>query len=331
MIRTTTTPVLSLVLAALLGVAALPAAAPRAVVSVRSSIELVRPSEAVHAAKPQVIPLWPEGVPGLLANAAEERIVDGRIVGIHYPSLTLYTPAAGRANGTAVIYCPGGGYVRLSIGDEGGADTKWLNGLGVTVFVLKYRLVEYGHPAPLRDVLRAIRIVRSRTAEFGVRPDRIGLLGGSAGGHLAASASTMWDAPVGKTGAVIDSVDARPDFAMLIYPVVTMEDPFVHKGSRSALLGKTPSPDLIQLLSIEKHVRKDTPPMFLVATMADQSVPVENSLSLYKALRDGGVQAEMHIYARGAHGASRDPQYGQTSFWPQRAEEWLRANGWLQQ
>jgi acetyl esterase/lipase len=281
------------------------------------------------AADPRIIPLWPDGVPGLKADAAEERIVDGRVVGIHYPSLTMYAPEAGRANGTAVIYCPGGGYVRLSIGENGGAEARWLNGLGVTVFVLKYRLVEYGHPAPLRDVLRAIRIVRSRAAEFGVRPDRIGLLGGSAGGHLAASASTMWDAPEGRTGAALDSVDARPDFAMLIYPVVTMEDPYVHKGSRTALLGKTPPPDLIESLSIEKRVRKDTPPILLVATMADQSVPVENSLHLYKALRDAGVPTEMHVYARGMHGATRDPQYGTTALWPVRAEEWMRANGWL--
>lgn len=276
-----------------------------------------------------VIPLWPEGVPGLKADAAEERVVDGRVVGVHYPSLTVYRPAEGTANGTAVILCPGGGYVRLAIGEKGGADTKWLNGLGVTVFVLKYRMVEYGHPAPLRDVLRALRIVRSRAAEFGVRTDRVGLLGGSAGGHLAASASTMWDAPIGMTGAPIDSVNARPDFAMLIYPVVTMEDPYVHKGSRRALLGETPAPDLVQLLSIEKHVRKDTPPIFLVATMADQSVPVENSLQFYKALRDAGVPTEMHVYARGAHGASRDTQYGQTALWPVRAQEWLAGNGWL--
>jgi acetyl esterase/lipase len=277
----------------------------------------------------QVIPLWPEGVPGLKTDAAEERIVDGRVVGVHYPSLTVYRPEAGSANSTAVILCPGGGYVRLAIGENGGADTKWLNGLGVTVFVLRYRMVEYGHPAPMRDVLRAIRIVRSRAAEFGVRADRVGLLGGSAGGHLAATASTLWDAPEGKTGAPIDTVNARPDFAMLIYPVVTMEDPYVHKGSRKALLGDTPDSALVQRLSIEKRVRKDMPPMFLVATMADQSVPVENSLQFYKALRDAGVPTEMHVYARGAHGASRDKQYGTTALWPARAEEWLAAFGWL--
>lgn len=277
----------------------------------------------------QVIPLWPEGVPGLKPDAAAERIVDGRVVGVHYPTLTVYRPAPETANGTAVILCPGGGYVRLALGENGGPDTQWLNGLGVTVFVLRYRMVEYGHPAPMRDVLRAIRIVRSRAADFGVRPDRVGLWGGSAGGHLAATASTMWDAPEGRTGAPIDTVSARPDFAMLIYPVVTMEDPFAHKGSRTALLGATPDPALVQLLSIEKHVRKDMPPMFLVATMEDQSVPVENSLQFYKALRDAGVPTEMHLYARGAHGASRDTQYGTTALWPARAAEWLAANGWL--
>jgi acetyl esterase/lipase len=225
--------------------------------------------------------------------------------------------------------CPGGGYVRLAIGENGGPDTKWLNGLGVTVFVLRYRLVEYGHPAPMRDVLRAIRIVRSRAAEFGVRANRVGLLGGSAGGHLAATASTMWDAPEGKTGAPIDTVSARPDFAMLIYPVVTMEDPYVHRGSRRALLGETPDSALVRLMSMENRVRPDMPPMFLVATMADQSVPVENSLQFYKALRDAGVSTEMHVYAQGAHGASRDKQYGTTALWPARAEEWLAAHGWL--
>jgi acetyl esterase/lipase len=290
---------------------------------------LLASSVTARAAEPKVIPLWPEGVPGLRADAEDERTVDGRVVGVHCPSLTMYAPDAGKANGTAVISCPGGGYVRLAVGENGGADTKWLNGLGVTVFVLKYRLVEYGYPAPLRDVLRAIRIVRSRAADFGVRPDRIGLLGGSAGGHLAASASTMWSAPEGLTGAAIDGVNARPDFAMLIYPVVTMEEPFVHRGSRNALLGREPSPELVQRLSVEKHVRADTPPTFLVATMADESVPVENSLLLYKALRDAGVPAEMHVYAQGKHGASRDPAYGTTARWPERAEEWLRANGWL--
>lgn len=282
------------------------------------------------AREAQVIQLWPEGVPGLHADASPEKVAEGgRFTNIHYPSLTVYAPAPATANGTAMIYAPGGGYVRVASGENGGPETKWLNSLGVTVFLLKYRLDNYGHPAPLQDMLRAVRTVRSRAAEFGVRSDHIGVMGGSAGGHLSGCAATMWDAPEGKTGAALDAVSARPDFAILIYPVVTMEDPFVHKGSRTALFGAAPTPAQIAALSLEKHVRKDTPPIFIAATEADKSVPVENSLRLYQALRAAGVPAEMHVYAQGSHGNSLDPRYGPTALWPQRAEEWLRFNGWL--
>jgi len=281
------------------------------------------------AAEPTVLPLWPEGVPGLRADAAPERIVNDRVVGVHYPSLVVHAPEPGRANGSAVIFCPGGGYVRLAIGPGGGVETQTLNRLGVTVFILKYRINEYGHPAPLRDVLRAVRLVRSRAAELGVEPERIGLLGQSAGGHLAACAATLWDAPEGRTGATLDTVSARPDFVALVYPVISLEDPFAHKGSRAALLGENPPPELVASLSLEKRVRKDMPPVFLVATMVDKSVPVENSLRFYQALRDAGAPAELHAYAAGSHGNSLDPQYGPTALWLQRLEEWMRFNGWL--
>jgi acetyl esterase/lipase len=281
------------------------------------------------AAEPAVIPLWSEGVPGVRADAAPERIVNDRVVGVHYPSLTVYAPEPDRANGTAVIFCPGGGYVRLAIGPGGGAETRALNRLGVKVFILKYRLNEYGHPAPLHDVLRAIRLVRSRAVEFGVSPDHIGVLGQSAGGHLAACAATLWDAPEGRVGAELDKVSGRPDFVALVYPVITLEDSFAHKGSRAALLGEHPSPELRAALTLEKRVRKDMPPVFLVATMADRSVPVENSLHFYQALRDVGVPAELHAYAAGSHGNSLDPQYGPTALWLSRMEEWMRCNGWL--
>ncbi len=281
------------------------------------------------AAGPQIIPLWPEGVPGLKADAAEEKIVNQRIVAVHYPSLTVYKPAEAKPNGTAVIFCPGGGYVRLAIGEHGGYETKFLNDAGVTVFILKYRMIEYGHPAPLRDVIRAIRLIRSRAEEFGIDPRRIGLLGQSAGGHLAGCAAEFWDAPDANTGAELDRVSGRPDFAALVYPVVTMADPFVHKGSREALLGKTPSPELIAQLSLEQHARSDMPPLLLIATEADQSVPVENTLQFYAALRRAKVPAEMHVYAQGSHGNSLDPQYGPTAEWPQRTLEWMRFNGWI--
>lgn len=283
-----------------------------------------------RAAEPEVIQLWPEGVPNLRADASPEKVAPGpRFTNIHYPTLLVYRPTKVPANGTAVIYAPGGGYVRVAVGSPDGGEAKWLNDLGITAFVLKYRHVEYGHPAPLQDMLRAIRIVRSRSAEFGLRADRLGVMGGSAGGHLSATAATMWDDADGLTGAPLDQVNARPDFALLVYPVITLEDPFAHRGSREALLGKTPSSELVQKLSLEKRVRKDMPPVFLVATMADKSVPVENSLKFYQALRDAGVPAELHVYARGSHGNSRDPQYGTTALWPARAEEWMRDNGWL--
>jgi acetyl esterase/lipase len=268
------------------------------------------------AATPPVIELWPEGVPGLRTDATPEKEEDGRFTNIHHPTLTVFAPT--NANGTAMIYCAGGGYVRVAMGPGGGAITRWLNSLGVTVFALKYRNVEYGQPAPLQDILQAMRIVRARAGEFGIATNRIGILGASAGGHLAACAATMFEGP-----------QTRPDFVALVYPVITMEDPFAHKGSRNALLGETPSRELIERWSVEKHVRKDTPPVFLVATMADKSVPVENTLLFFQALRKVGVPAEMHVYAQGSHGNSLDPQYGPTAEWPKRCEEWLRFNGWL--
>ncbi len=281
------------------------------------------------AEAPRVVQLWPEGVPGLRADAAPDQLVNNRVVGVHYPTLTVYAPDAGKANGTAVIFCPGGGYVRLAIGENGGYETQLLVSEGVTVFMLKYRMVEYGHPAPLQDVLRAIRLVRSQAAEFGVKPDRVGLLGQSAGGHLAACAGVLWDSPEGKTGAWLDNVSARPDFVALVYPVITLEETFAHKGSREALLGKEPKAELVEALSLEKRARKDAPPFFIVATMADKSVPVQNSLKFYDALLGVKVLTEMHIYAQGSHGNSLDPQYGPTAQWPARMIEWMRFNGWL--
>ena len=273
------------------------------------------------ATEPVVIPLWPS-----VADARTEVIENNRIVFVPHPSLTVYAPA--KPNGTAVIFCPGGGYHHLTIGENGGPETQWFNSLGVTVFMLKYRVHEL-HPAPLNDVLRAMRIVRSQAAEFGLKPDRIGVFGGSAGGHVAACAATLWDDPAGKIGSPVDSVSARPDFAILIYSVISMELGVAHKGSRENLLGPNPTPELIEHLSLQKQVRSDTPPVFLVATMADTSVPVENTMLFYQALHAAKVPAEMHVYAQGSHGNSLDPHYGPTAGWPQRAEEWLRFNGWL--
>jgi acetyl esterase/lipase len=281
------------------------------------------------AGTPSTIDLWPEGVPGLKPDASPEKIVDGRIINIHQPSLLVFPAAGEKATGAAIILSSGGGYVRIAVNPNGDATVRSLNELGVSVFVLKYRLSDYGHPAPLQDVLRAVRTVRSRAAEFGVSSDRVGVMGTSAGGHLSGCAATLWDHGDGKTGAALDAVSARPDFAILIYPVVTLSENFAHHGSRDALLGKSPAAGLADTLSLEKNVRKDSPPFFIVATMADTVVPVMNSLSLYQELAKAGVPAEMHVYAKGNHSNSRDPQYGPTATWPLRLNEWLKFNGWL--
>lgn len=284
---------------------------------------------AALAEEPLVIPLWPEGVPDARPGGGEERVEDGRVYNVQIPTLTAFPAPAGTAVGTAVIVCPGGSYGRLAVAREGSELVRRLNALGVSAFVLKYRLVEYGHPAPLRDVLRAIRTVRSRAGEFGVRPDRIGVLGSSAGGHLAACAGTLFDAPEGRTGAVLDAVSGRPDFVALLYPVITMTDPYAHALSRANLLGERPDPALVERLSLENQVTSATPPTFLVHTAEDASVPLENSLLFFSALRRAGVPAELHLLEKGPHGFGTKPGLGPTSEWPSRLAEWMRWHGWL--
>jgi pectinesterase len=286
------------------------------------------PGGAVESAG-QVILLWPEGVPGGKANAEPERIVDARVSNVQVPTITYYPASPAISVGTAVIICPGGGYARLAFDKEGTDVAKRLNAIGISAFVLKYRLSEYGHPAPLQDVLRSIRLVRSRSMEFGIKADRIGVMGFSAGGHVAATAATLFDASAGRTGSQLDRTSARPDFAALIYPVITMKDPFAHKGSRENLLGKNASVALVDELSVELHVASNTPPVFLVHTEEDTTVPVENSIAFYQALRKATVPAELHLYAKGPHGFALADGLGPASEWPRRLEEWMRSHGWL--
>ena len=290
------------------------------------------------AAPPTVLPLWPEGVPAARradAPAARgdlgpERLEEnGRIANVSLPTLTVVPPAVDRSNGTAVILCPGGGYTFLSHAREGQQYAAWLSTLGITSFILKSRLQEWGHPAPLQDVLRAIRLVRSRAVEFGVLPTRIGVMGSSAGGHLAASASTLFDHADGRTGAALDRVNARPDFAMLVYPVITMTDAAAHAGSRQALLGSRPGPALLALMSVEQQVSAATPPTLLLHTQGDQAVPVDNSLLYYQTLTRAGVPAELYVFEQGGHGIAMQDGLGNASAWPRRAEDWLRQRGLL--
>lgn len=276
------------------------------------------------------IPLWPEGVPNARPELGPEQVdAVGWVTHIATPSLTFYPPAIDRPTGTAVVICPGGGYVGLSRIREGVQYANWLSALGIASFVLTNRIGEFGHPAPLQDVLRAIRLVRSRADAYGVDPTRLGVMGSSAGGHLAACACTLYDHTDGQTGAALDAVNARPDFAILMYPVITFDDPFAHSGSRENLLGPRPRPELLRLLSAEKQVSTATPPTLLIHTQADDKVPVQNSLMYFDALTRAGVPAEMYVFERGAHGLGMRDGNGNASDWPRRAAAWLRDRGLL--
>jgi acetyl esterase/lipase len=274
------------------------------------------------------IPLWPEGVPGQLKDGGAEVVGEGgRISNVQVPTLTPYLANEGRRSGTAVIICPGGGYNILAADHEGRAPAEWLNSLGVSAFVLKYRLKEYGHPAPLRDVLRAVRLLRQDAAQWGIAPDRIGVLGFSAGGHLAASAGTLFEEADGRTGAAMDAVSARPDFMVLVYPVIRLIGLDAHSGSGRSLLGANATPDMLERYSLDTRVTKNTPPAFLVHGGTDKAVPPENSVLFYSALRRAGVPAEMHLYREGAHGIGLRPGNGPMSDWPTRCAEWMAAKG----
>jgi acetyl esterase/lipase len=262
--------------------------------------------------------LWPGGAP------ESQGIED-----IDQPSLAPYLVPAGRGTGTAVIVCPGGGYGHLAMDHEGDQVAKWLNSLGVSAFVLKYRLgPKYHHPVELWDAQRAIRTVRAKAAEYRLSPDRIGIMGFSAGGHLASTAGTHFDAGDPDNGDPINRVSSRPDFLVLCYPVISFGE-FAHQGSRRNLLGENPDPKLVESLSNETQVTARTPPTFLFHTTNDAAVPVENSVMFYAALRKAGVPAELHIYERGPHGVGLAQSDEALSTWPARLADWLRVRGLL--
>ncbi len=269
--------------------------------------------------EPKVEPLYPGGAPGALGDTDADK-----------PTLSIYRPA-GRRVESAIVVCPGGGYGALAMDHEGQQIARWANSLGITAFVLKYRLgPKYRHPTELQDVQRALRTVRARAGEFGVSPNKIGVWGFSAGGHLASSAATHFDAGKGNEGDPVDRASSRPDFAILTYPVITLtEEQFVHKGSRRNLLGDNPDPSLVKLMSSELQVTPQTPPTFLVHSNEDRGVPPENSVLFYLALRKAGVPAEMHIYDKGPHGFGLGSLDAVLSTWPARLADWLRGRGML--
>jgi acetyl esterase/lipase len=232
--------------------------------------------------------------------------------------------------GTAVIVCPGGGYAFLADNHEGKQVAEWLNSLGVAAFVLKYRLApRYRHPAPLLDAQRAVRLVRSRAAEWKVQPDRIGIWGFSAGGHLASTVATHFDNGKPDSSDPVERVSCRPDFLILAYPVITFTEPSLHSGSRNSLLGPNPDPKLLEDLSNEKQVTAQTPPTFLFHTTEDKVVPPENSVLFYLALRKAGGPAEMHIYERGRHGVGLGLGDPVLITWKDRLAAWMSQRGLL--
>jgi acetyl esterase/lipase len=262
-------------------------------------------------------PLWPDGAPGALGKEAKD-----------IPTLTVFLPAPDKATGAAIVICPGGGYGNLA-DHEGSQYARWLNNQGIAGFVLKYRLGSggYRHPAMLQDAARAIRIVRARAEEWKLDAKRVGIIGSSAGGHLASTTLTHWDTGNTNSADAVERQSSRPDLAILCYPVITLTDPFTHKGSRANLLGANPPPELLQKLSAELQVNSDSPPCFIWSTEEDKAVPVENSLALAGALRRAGVRFDLHIYERGPHGIG----LGNKSFdtakfhpWTRDCEFWLR-------
>jgi acetyl esterase/lipase len=273
---------------------------------------------SVHA-QVKIERLWMGDAPGALGK--EDRDI---------PTLAIYPAPADKAVGTGVIVCPGGGYGTLAMDHEGKQIAEWLNGLGVSAFVLKYRLgPRYHHPAPLTDVQRAIRFVRSRAGEYGFAANRLGVWGFSAGGHLASTAATHFDKGDASAPDPLDRVSSRPDFAILAYPVISFTTEYVHKGSRRNLLGEPYDAKLAASLSNETQVTPETPPTFLFHTNEDTGVPPENSVLFYLALRKAGVPAEMHIYEKGRHGVGLAPQDAILSSWAGRLADWFKTRGLL--
>lgn len=260
------------------------------------------------------VPLWPGGAPGALGQRDEDK-----------PVLTPFPAPAERATGAAVVVLPGGGYGGLAQ-HEGRDYAEWLNSLGIHAFVLKYRLGPHGyrHPRMLEDAARAVRLVRARAADWGVDPQRVGLMGSSAGGHLASTLLTHFDAGRPDAADPVDRLSSRPDLGILCYPVISLGE-FTHQGSKKNLLGENPPAELVALLSNELQVTKDTPPTFLWHTAEDAAVPVENSLQFAAALRKAGVPFDLHVYEKGRHGIGLAGGHP----WTKDLEFWLRQRGWV--
>lgn len=290
------------------------------------------------AAQSQVIDLWDGQVPGSIEQPDYQQTVDDndgwvKMRFVTNPSLDVYPAPAETATGAAVLICPGGGYWLLAIDHEGAQVARWLNSLGITAFVLKYRLpsdaiMEDKSIGPLQDAQKAMRWVRRHADAWNVDPHKIGVMGFSAGGHLASTLSTHYNENVYEP---VDDVSARPDFSLLIYPVISMEDSITHMGSRNLLLGDNPSSEKVAHFSNELQVTQDTPPAFIIHSLDDGAVSFQNSICYAVALREHGVPCELHLYESGGHGYGLGRSANTESSWPEACRKWLEMKGLLTQ
>ena len=272
------------------------------------SISLLFFSATLFAQKPIEIKVWPNGAPNSNGiTTAEKQIDESRVSDVTVPTLTIYRAA--KPNGMAIVACPGGGYVRLATAHEGHDMASWFNAQGITYAVLKYRMPNTHHDVPLSDALQAIRIMKQHADEW--KFNKVGIMGSSAGGHLASTAATHF------------TEDSRPDFQILFYPVVSMINP-THQGSKDNLLGKTPSEEMLNLYSNERQVTPQTPPAFIMHSSDDKAVPVSNSVDYYTALVKNGVPASLHIYPIGGHGWGFRDNFIYKRQWTGELEKWLR-------
>ncbi len=280
-------------------------------------LSLIVPQSSASAAPPKTDLLWPNGAP----DAKGDKPADE-------PTIDLYRAPADKGSGAAAVITPGGGYGGVMMSYEGDDVAEWLNTLGISAIVLNYRHAGrgYRHPAPLEDAQHAIRTLRSMAGEWKLDPNKIGIVGFSAGGHLAATTGTHFDGGNPNSPDPIDWRSSRPDFMVLAYPVITLTEPYTHAGSRNNLLGKHPDPKLIELLSNEKQVTPQTPPTFLVASNEDAAVPAENSVMFFLALRKAHVPAELHVFEKGRHGFGMSKDNPNTN-WTPLCANWLRLHG----
>lgn len=277
-------------------------------------------SQIIFAQDTLKLYLWQAGAP--LAQGTDE---------LDKPSITVWFPAKEKATGAAVIICPGGGYVTLALDHEGKQVAKWYNEMGITAIVLRYRYgtwdhKKYAHPAPFLDVSRAMRLVRSKSKEWNINPEKIGIMGFSAGGHLASCLATMWDGGNPKASNNVDKYSSKPNFLALVYPVITFRTKHAFTFGRGVLLGENASKELIDSMSTELRVTTNTPPTFIMYTDEDE-INAMNGVLFYSALKENKVPAELHIYERGAHGYGLFPKEPSIIDWPERLKNWLKNRG----